>query len=92
MKYIKEGYITPKNAGKNHTEFKSDINEILKGGKQLEQQKSAVKNIKTLYQSWKIFIKLFDDYFRIVSEAKYKVKFGECLKILTLKEMRQKLP
>ena len=91
MKYIKEGYITPKNAGKKHTEFKSDINEILKGGKQLEQQKSAVKNIKTLYQSWKIFSKLFDDYFRIVSEAKYKAKFGEGLKILTLKEMRQKL-
>ena len=91
MKYIKEGYKTPKNAGKKLTEFKSDINEILKGGKQLEQQKSAVKNIKTLYQSWKIFIKLFDDYFRIVSEAKYKAKFGEGLKILTLKEMRQKL-
>ena len=51
MKYIKEDYITPKYAGKKHTEFKSDINEILKGGKQLEQQKSAVKNIKTLYQS-----------------------------------------
>ena len=51
MKYIKEGYKTPKNAGKKLTEFKSDINEILKGGKQLEQQKSAVKNIKTLYQS-----------------------------------------
>ena len=51
MKYIKEDYITPKNAGKKHTEFKSDINEILKGRKQLEQQKSAVKNIKTLYQS-----------------------------------------
>ena len=91
MKYIKEDYITPKNAGKKHTEFKSDINGILKGGKQLEQQKSAVKNIKTLYQSWKIFIKLFNDYFRIASEAKYKAKFGEGLKILTLKEMRQKL-
>ena len=91
MKYIKEDYITPKNAGKKHTEFKSDINEILKGRKQLEQQKSAVKNIKTLYQSWKIFIKLFNDYFRIASEAKYKAKFGEGLKILTLKEMRQKL-
>ena len=91
MKYIKEGYKTPKNAGKKLTEFKSDINEILKGGKQLEQQKSAVKNIKTLYQSWKIFIKLFNDYFRIASEAKYKAKFGEGLKILTLKEMRQKL-
>ena len=29
-------------------------------------------------------IKLFDDYSRIVPEAKYKVKYGEGPKILTL--------
>ena len=32
-------------------------------------------------------IKLFDDYPRIVSEAKYKTKYGEGLKILTPKQM-----
>ena len=35
---------------------------------------------------------MFDDYSRIVSEAKYKTKYGEGLKILTPKQMRQRLP
>ena len=35
---------------------------------------------------------LFDDYSRIVSEAKYKSKYGEGLKILTPKQMLQRLP
>ena len=35
---------------------------------------------------------LFDDYSRIVLEAKYRAKYGERLKILTLKQMLQRLP
>ena len=35
---------------------------------------------------------MFDDYFRIVSEAKYKTKYGEGLKILTPKQILQRLP
>ena len=34
---------------------------------------------------------MFDDYSRIAPEAKYKSKYGEGLKILTLKQMRQRL-
>ena len=37
-------------------------------------------------------MKLFDDYSRILSEAKYKTKYGEGSKILTLKQMLQRLP
>ena len=37
-------------------------------------------------------IKLFDDYSRIVSEAIYKSKYGEGLKMLTPKQMLQGLP
>ena len=37
-------------------------------------------------------MKLFDDYSRILSEAKYKTKYGEGFKILTLKQMLQRLP
>ena len=33
-----------------------------------------------------------DDYSRIVSEAKYKTKYGEGLKTLTRKQMLQRLP
>ena len=35
---------------------------------------------------------MFNDYSRIVSEAKYKTKYGEGLKILTHKQMFQRLP
>ena len=37
-------------------------------------------------------IKLFHDYSRIVSEAIYKSKYGEGLKMLTPKQMLQGLP
>ena len=35
---------------------------------------------------------MLDDYSRIVSEAKYRPKDGQDLKILTPKQMLQKLP
>ena len=35
---------------------------------------------------------MFDDYSRIVSEAKYRTKFGEGFKMLFPKEMLQRLP
>ena len=35
---------------------------------------------------------MFDDYSRILSEAKYKTKYGEGLQILTPKQMIQGLP
>ena len=37
-------------------------------------------------------IKLFNDYASIMSEVKYKSKYGEGLKILTPTQMFQKLP
>ena len=35
---------------------------------------------------------MFDDYSRIVSEAKYKTKYEEALKMLTPKQMLQRIP
>ena len=63
---------------------------IVKGIKKSEDQKTAIKNIKTLYESQEKVIKLFDDYSRIVSEARYKTKYGEGLKILTPKQILQR--
>ena len=37
-------------------------------------------------------IKFFEDYSRIASEGKYKRKYGEGPKILTPKQMIQRLP
>ena len=45
-----------------------------------------------LYESQEAVIKLFNDYSLIISEAKYKAKYGEFLKILTLKQMLHTLP
>ena len=45
-----------------------------------------------VYKLWEAVIELFNDYASIASEAKYNVKYGEGLKILTPKQMLQKLP
>ena len=45
-----------------------------------------------VYKLWEAVIELFNDYASIASEAKCNVKYGEGLKILTLKQMLQKLP
>ena len=50
------------------------------------------KDIKTLYVSAEKVIKLFNDYSKIFSEAKYKTKYGERLKRLSPKQMLQRLP
>ena len=51
-----------------------------------------MKNIKTLYKSQKKVIKLFHDYCKIASEAKYKRICGEKLKKITPNQMLQRLP
>ena len=45
-----------------------------------------------LYKSREAVIKLFNNYSSIMSEAKYKTKIGEGLKILTPKQMLRRLP
>ena len=47
--------------------------------------------MKLLYESREGFIKLFNDYSLTMSEVKYKTKHGEGLKILTPKQMLQRL-
>ena len=64
---------------------------ILKGKNKKGGQIHAIKDIKTLYKSREKVIKLLVNYSRIVSEAKYKTKYGEALKMLTPKLMLQRL-
>ena len=72
--------------------FKSNLNEISKGRYKSEEQESAVKNIKLPYNSQETVIKWFNDCSSIISETKYRTKHGEDLKILTPKQMLQRLP
>ena len=57
--------------------FKSNLNKIEIGRYNSEEQKSALENIKLLYESWEAVIKLFDNYSSIASEAKYKEIHGK---------------
>ena len=65
---------------------------MIVGSKKSKDQKFTIKNIKTLYESWEKVIELFDDYFRIASEAKFRKEHAESLKIWTTKELLQILP
>ena len=72
--------------------FKTNLNKKSKGRFKSEEQKSGLQNIKLLYELWQAVIILFNEYFSITFEAKYKTKYGEGLKILTPKQMLQRLP
>ena len=72
--------------------FESNLNEISKGRFKSKEQKGSLENINLLYQSRQPLIKLFDYYSSIASEAKHKAKQGKGLKILTPKQMLQRLP
>ena len=72
--------------------FKSNLIKISKGRFKSEQQKSALENVKLLYKSRQVVFKFFNEYSLIASESKHKAKYGEGLKILSPKQMFQRLP
>ena len=57
----------------------------------IRRAKKCKNKTKTLYKSREKIIKFLDDYTRIVSEAKHKSKYAEFLKLLTSKQMLQRL-
>ena len=72
--------------------FKSNLNQISKASFKSKEQKRSSENIKLLYNSRQAVIELFNEYSLIASETKHKAKYGEGLKILTPKEILQRLP
>ena len=74
--------------------FKSDLGKIKKwsSNKKSEQQKSVLYSIELLYKSRNDVINFYDDYSSMVSEAKTKATTGTGLKILTPKQLLQRLP
>ena len=87
---MKDAYITLKKAEENHKEL--DINEIVKGKHKSENQKRAIKTLKTFYKSRGKVIALFDNFSKIISKAKYRSIYGEELKILTSKQIFKDYP
>ena len=55
-------------------------------------QKNTLYNIEMFYKARNEAIKFYDDYFSMMSEAKYSATKGTGLKILRPKEMFQRLP
>ena len=80
----------------NQEKFKSYLGEIKRGNskKRSNKQKSTLYNIEMLYKARTEVIKFYDDYSSMMSEAKAKAKTtkGTGLKILTPKQMLQRLP
>ena len=81
---------------KNQQKFKYYLGEIKKDAKKSKEQKNTIYNIEMLYKARNEAIKFYDDYSLTISEAKTKAKQnktkGTALKILTPKQMLQRLP
>ena len=56
------------------------------------EQKKTLYKVEMLYKARSEAIKFYDDYSLMMSEANYKATKGTGLKILTPKQMLQRLP
>ena len=90
---IKNGNISIEKIEEDQKQFKSKLNEITTGNSKhkSKNQLDAIKNIKSFYNSREKLIKLYSDWAKIISEAMYKTNQGAGLKILTPKQMLQRL-
>ena len=90
---IQNGEIKLAEAKNNQIIFKSHFGEIKKGNnkKRSKEQKDALYNIEMLYKAGNEAINLFDDYSSMMSQAKNKATKQTELKILTPKQLLQRL-
>ena len=80
---LRDGNANPRAVLKSQIYFKSDL------GKMKINCKTKCSNFSWLKRKIKNF---FRNYYILLSEAKYKAKHGKGLKILTPKQMLQRLP
>ena len=89
---IKKGKISLEEAKKLQQEYEKHLKEIRKGKKNDEQRKTLA-NINILFNARNNSIKFIEDYGSKILEAKRLAKQeGAGLKILTSKQMLQRLP
>ena len=89
---LRDGEINLKQVLRNQSRFKSNLSEIKMWRKKSINQKNTIKNITNFFDLRKKTIDFFRDYSFLLSEAKCKAKYGKELKILTPKQMLQRLP
>ena len=98
FKKIRGGEILIKMAEEDQESFKREFSQIKSGNPKhkSEMQLYTIRNVKNLYDSRQKIIDLFNNYSKIKSESIYRSKHGETkgkgLKILTPKQMLQRLP
>ena len=91
---IQNGEIRLDDVKNNQEQFKSYLGEIKKGNKEhrSKEQKNTFYNIDMHYKARNGAITFYDDYSLMMSEAKTKATKGTGLKMLTSKQMLQRLP
>ena len=82
-------------ASNRQNEFLNKLNEV-KIGKKTTEQKEVIDNLEKFYKSREEVINFFRDFTEMLSDANYNAKQNETkgkrLKILTPKQMIQRLP
>ena len=89
MDKVREGKIILADAKIYQVEFKLSLGNQKYRSK---DQKNAIYSVEMLCKTKIDIIKFFDDYSSMVSVARHEVTKGEGLKILTSKQMLQRLP
>ena len=95
FKYTHDGEKVLEDVENEQKKLKTKLGYIKQGNprNRLEEQQNAIDNIENLYNSREEVIKMFNDYARNMSRNIYDSKReGTGLKILTPKQMLQRLP
>ena len=78
---LRDGYINPKEVLKTQVRFQSDLSEVKTGGKKSPNQKNTIQSKTTFFYLQERIIDFFRAYSFLLSEPKYKTKYGGGLKI-----------
>ena len=91
---IRKGKITLADAKNDQLKFKSNLGEIKKENKKQisKERKKHTARIEILYKPRDNVIKFYDGYSSMVYEARHEKTKENGLKILTSKQMLQRLP
>ena len=87
FKSLRDGNVNPREVLKNQNNFKLDRGKTRKGipKSKSKDQISVIQNVENFFDLTEKIIDFFRDYYFLLSEAKYKAKYGKGLEILTFK-------
>ena len=94
FKIIHDGDITLEDVEKDQIKLKSDLGHIRQGNpkNRSEEENNVINSVTNLYESRENVIQMFNNYAKDMDTNICKSKPGRELKILTPKQMLQRLP